>query len=172
MVPEPFASIPSSINHPYKYSCGPFLHVVFVGLVCDCWCGLPTSSASLSRMRLGVTCFRLQLFSFLVASSVGHLGLPPTNSFCTMVSNTSRLPVVFVSHGGGPSFFMESSPGDRFSDISAGSEAMKSLQRLPKQLGAEKPKAIVVVSAHWEGYDNNSTTYTIFLLSRRFSYHC
>lgn len=68
-----------------------------------------------------------------------------------MVStNTSRLPVAFVSHGGGPSFFMEAPPGDRFADIAAGSDAMKSLQRLPKQLGAEKPTAIVVVSAHWE----------------------
>jgi aromatic ring-opening dioxygenase catalytic subunit (LigB family) len=37
------------------------------------------------------------------------------------------------------------------SDIAKGSEAHKSLERLPAQIGAEKPNAIVVVTAHWEG---------------------
>jgi aromatic ring-opening dioxygenase catalytic subunit (LigB family) len=47
---------------------------------------------------------------------------------------------------------MEAMPGDRFYDISKGSETFKSLERLPKQLGAEKPTAIVIVTAHWERY--------------------
>jgi len=87
-----------------------------------------------------------------VASSLGHFGLPPTHSYCSMVStNASRLPVVFVSHGGGPCFFIDALPGDRLADIARGSDCMKALQALPKQLHAEKPSAIVVVSAHWEG---------------------
>jgi len=69
-----------------------------------------------------------------------------------MVSaNATRLPTVFVSHGGGPSFFIEAQPGDALYDISKGSEGEKSLQRLPKQLGAEKPAAIVIISGHYEG---------------------
>jgi len=69
-----------------------------------------------------------------------------------MVSpNTTRLPTVFVSHGGGPSFFMEAKPGDALYNISKGSEGEKSLQRLPKLLNAEKPSAIVIVSGHYEG---------------------
>jgi len=96
-------------------------------------------------------CIRLHLFSVLIASSLSQFGLPPTRHLCSMVSsNTSRLPVVFVSHGGGPSFFIETRPGDRFADIGKGSASQKSLERLPKQLGVEKPTAIVVVSAHWE----------------------
>ena len=67
-------------------------------------------------------------------------------------TNATRLPVAFVSHGGGPSFFIETRPGDRLSDISKGSEAMKSLEQLPKLLGAERPNAIVMVTAHWERY--------------------
>eukprot|EP00026_Physarum_polycephalum_P011821 Phypoly_transcript_12065.p1 GENE.Phypoly_transcript_12065~~Phypoly_transcript_12065.p1 ORF type:complete len:280 (+),score=42.00 Phypoly_transcript_12065:174-1013(+) len=68
-----------------------------------------------------------------------------------MVStNTTRLPVAFISHGGGPSFFMDAKPGESFYYVSNGSDAMKSLQSLPKQLGAEKPKAIVIITAHWE----------------------
>jgi len=35
-------------------------------------------------------------------------------------------------------------------DIAKGSEAMKSLQRIPKLL-KEKPSAIVIISGHWEG---------------------
>jgi len=34
--------------------------------------------------------------------------------------------------------------------MAKGSEAVKSLERLPKQLNAEKPTAIVIISGHWE----------------------
>jgi aromatic ring-opening dioxygenase catalytic subunit (LigB family) len=47
---------------------------------------------------------------------------------------------------------MDANPGDSFYHVSKGSDAMKSLQSLPKQLGAEKPKAIVIITAHWERY--------------------
>jgi len=68
-----------------------------------------------------------------------------------VTSNATRVPTVFLSHGGGPSFFIEAKPGDALYDISKGSEGEKSLQRLPQQLGAERPSAIVVVSGHYEG---------------------
>jgi len=103
-------------------------------------------------MHIAATYLRLNLLSVcLIVSSFAQFGLNPARNLCSMAStNATRLPVAFVSHGGGPSFFMEAAPGERFYDISKGSEAMKSLERLPKQLGAEKPKAIVVVTAHWE----------------------
>jgi len=67
-----------------------------------------------------------------------------------MTTNATRLPTAFVSHGGGPSFFIDGKGGP-MSEIDMHSEPKKSLERLPKQLGAEKPDAIVIVTAHWEG---------------------
>jgi len=69
-----------------------------------------------------------------------------------VTSNASRrLPVVFVSHGGGPCFFMEPHEfGGHLAEVAKGSEPMKSLQRIPAQLNVEKPDAIVIISAHWE----------------------
>jgi aromatic ring-opening dioxygenase catalytic subunit (LigB family) len=56
---------------------------------------------------------------------------------------TSRLPTFFLSHGGGPWPFMD---GD-YRQAHAKLEA--SLQALPASL-PEKPKAILMISAHWE----------------------
>jgi len=56
-----------------------------------------------------------------------------------------------VSHGGGPSFFLPAT--GRFADIGSGSGTMKTLQDIPRQLGLlgeRKPKALVLISAHWE----------------------
>jgi len=63
-----------------------------------------------------------------------------------------RLPVVFVSHGGGPCFFMEPHEFGRgaLAEVGKGSEAMKSLQIISKELDVEHPSAIVIISAHWE----------------------
>jgi len=68
------------------------------------------------------------------------------------ISIAKRFPVVFVSHGGGPSFFIEGKGGP-LSAMDMNSEAKKSLERLPKMLNAERPSAIIVVSGHWEGDD-------------------
>ena len=65
---------------------------------------------------------------------------------------SSRLPTVFVSHGGGPSFFMDDLPS-RFADIGPNTPAFHSLRAVPHQLGVaapHQPKAILVISAHWE----------------------
>lgn len=55
----------------------------------------------------------------------------------------SRLPTLYLSHGGGPCFFMDWDPPDTWT----------SLGHWLRGLGAEvgvRPKAVVVVSAHWE----------------------
>ena len=51
-------------------------------------------------------------------------------------------PTYFIPHGGGPCFFMDDPRG-----VWSGMEAF--LRSLPNSL-AEKPKAILVVSGHWE----------------------
>jgi aromatic ring-opening dioxygenase catalytic subunit (LigB family) len=55
---------------------------------------------------------------------------------------TSRLPVLFISHGGGPWPYV-----DALKTMYALSE--RELRQLPGRL-AERPKAVLVVSAHWE----------------------
>lgn len=60
-----------------------------------------------------------------------------------MAHMTKRLPTVFLTHGGGPCFFMEWNPADAWDGLRAGLESLPSL--LPTA-----PKVILVVSAHWE----------------------
>jgi aromatic ring-opening dioxygenase catalytic subunit (LigB family) len=54
-----------------------------------------------------------------------------------------RLPTYFIPHGGGPCFFMDWNPPDAWDSLRAWLENI--VPGLP-----EKPKAIVVVTAHWE----------------------
>ena len=55
----------------------------------------------------------------------------------------SQLPTLYIPHGGGPCFFMEWSPPDTWSNM------RHFLQNMVQDL-RERPKAILVVSAHWE----------------------
>lgn len=56
---------------------------------------------------------------------------------------TDRLPSFFISHGGGPCFWVNWDPPDMFKQLE------KSLQSIPALVGT-RPKAILVISAHWE----------------------
>jgi aromatic ring-opening dioxygenase catalytic subunit (LigB family) len=56
--------------------------------------------------------------------------------------DTSPLPSLFIPHGGGPCFFMDD-PAGRWTTMEA------FLRGLPQSL-AERPKAILIVSGHWE----------------------
>ncbi|MGJ3507803.1 DODA-type extradiol aromatic ring-opening family dioxygenase [Enemella sp. A6] len=55
----------------------------------------------------------------------------------------TRMPTVFLTHGGGPCFFMDWNPADAWDGLRAGLESIPEL--LP-----EPARAILVVSAHWE----------------------
>ncbi len=61
------------------------------------------------------------------------------------MSGAGRLPTYFIPHGGGPCFFMDPPPGgpgtwDRMADF---------LRGLPGDVG-ETPRAILIVTGHWE----------------------
>ncbi|MBV1866650.1 MAG: dioxygenase [Marinosulfonomonas sp.] len=58
----------------------------------------------------------------------------------------ARQPTIFIPHGGGPCFFMDWNPPD------AWNRQIEFLRALPATL-AEKPKAMLVISGHWEEKD-------------------
>jgi len=55
----------------------------------------------------------------------------------------SKLPTVFIPHGGGPCFFMDWDPPDAWERMA------NYLRGVPAEVGA-RPKALVVISGHWE----------------------
>ena len=93
-----------------------------------------------------------QSASSAVAPSLGAASFPSSSGF------PSRLPSLFISHGGGPSFFMDATPGSRFADIGPDSSACQSLQSLAERLeltGSRRPRALLVISGHWETSDGS-----------------
>ena len=85
-------------------------------------------------------------------SPQNHQRFPSPNSTAPSSPPTGRLPTLFVSHGGGPSFFLRDEGGP-FAELGPKSASFRALQATPAQLGlsgATKPKAILIISAHWE----------------------
>jgi len=62
-----------------------------------------------------------------------------------MSSSSTRMPVVFLPHGGGPWPFIEMGLGDR-AELDGMAAYLRSLPTLP----LAQPKALLVISAHWE----------------------
>ena len=56
---------------------------------------------------------------------------------------TTKMPAAYITHGGGPCFFMDWDPPDAWDDLRAALEGIA--PSLPRT-----PRAIVVVTAHWE----------------------
>jgi hypothetical protein len=73
-----------------------------------------------------------------------------TRAFAADMS--APLPALFVSHGGGPCFYMEASgPDDFIAEIDSKSRAADFFRNLLPSLALpQPPKALLVVSAHWE----------------------
>jgi aromatic ring-opening dioxygenase catalytic subunit (LigB family) len=63
-----------------------------------------------------------------------------------MTSQTARLPSIYIPHGGGPCFFMD--PPPQAPHLWDGMAAY--LRGIAAAVGT-KPKALLVISAHWEG---------------------
>lgn len=62
------------------------------------------------------------------------------------MTQTDKTPTVYIPHGGGPCFFMDWTPSDMWDEMGA------YLKRLPADIGA-RPKALLIISAHWEEAD-------------------
>jgi aromatic ring-opening dioxygenase catalytic subunit (LigB family) len=58
----------------------------------------------------------------------------------------TRLPTYFVSHGGGPWPWMKEQYGQAYAKLES------SLVDIPRQIG-ERPRAVLVVTSHWESED-------------------
>lgn len=59
---------------------------------------------------------------------------------------STRLPTLFIPHGGGPCFFMDPMPGF---PANTWDHMEAFLRGIPKMIGS-RPKAVLVISAHWE----------------------
>jgi aromatic ring-opening dioxygenase catalytic subunit (LigB family) len=59
------------------------------------------------------------------------------------MTNTQRMPTLFIPHGGGPCFFMDWNPPDAW-------DRMGDWLRAVPELIGHTPRAVVVISAHWE----------------------
>ena len=55
-----------------------------------------------------------------------------------------RLPTYFISHGGGPWPWLKAEMGNAYVRLEA------SLRDMPRQLGSVPPKAVLMISGHWE----------------------
>ncbi len=55
----------------------------------------------------------------------------------------TKMPTIFIPHGGGPCFFMGWNPADEWDDMA------EYLRSVPALIG-QKPKAMLVISGHWE----------------------
>lgn len=62
------------------------------------------------------------------------------------MSDADRMPTIFISHGGGPCFFMDWDPPDAWDGLRDALESVPELLPHP-------PSAIMVVTAHWESAD-------------------
>jgi aromatic ring-opening dioxygenase catalytic subunit (LigB family) len=67
---------------------------------------------------------------------------PNSSTGATMTNPAPRLPVLFISHGGGPWPYV-----DTLKQMYVQTE--KELRRLPERLAA-RPRAVMVISGHWE----------------------
>lgn len=65
------------------------------------------------------------------------------------MSTNCLMPLLFLSHGGGPCFFMDGDQNPMFKEADKKSDAAMFLKSLPNVIGV-RPRAILVVSAHWE----------------------
>ncbi|KAH3880596.1 uncharacterized protein LOC127878567 [Dreissena polymorpha] len=59
-------------------------------------------------------------------------------------------PVVFLSHGAGPSFYLDDERYSSLKQLDKNSEAASFLRNLLRNAHIAKPEAILVISAHWE----------------------
>jgi len=62
----------------------------------------------------------------------------------------TRLPTLFLSHGGGPAFFMDSKDSGPFAEMGKGSLACQFFTKVGRMIPDDQIRAILIISAHWE----------------------
>jgi len=67
-----------------------------------------------------------------------------------MMSESSEQSVVFLSHGAGPSFYMDTPTTSPMHSLDANSKAAEFLRKFIHTAGIQKPEVVLVLSAHWE----------------------
>lgn len=101
-----------------------------------------------------------------IASSSSTESCSSSSSSPSSSSSVVRFPSLFLSHGGGPCFFMETKGDSIFASIDKNSAAAAWYRQLATQLGFidggkyGKPKSLIVISAHWESTDNENIRIT------------
>lgn len=83
-----------------------------------------------------------------MATGASHETLQRMISLQEASGDASDMPVLFISHGAGPCFFI-----DGYSDIGRGSATAQFLQTVGQTV--PQPKAILCVSAHWESKEQH-----------------
>ncbi|WAR26523.1 DIOXL-like protein [Mya arenaria] len=61
-----------------------------------------------------------------------------------------ELPTVFLSHGAGPSFYLDAKSNPFFKGLDKDSRAADFLRNFTKTADISKPETVLVISAHWE----------------------
>ncbi|UJR35263.1 hypothetical protein I4U23_028027 [Adineta vaga] len=98
--------------------------------------------------RHAYTVIKLLLQILVLICAVKHI-----HYSTSLEKNMSQndLPVVFVTHGAGPMMFLDSPPMPVFGEVDRNSPAAQWYRQLSKQLAlTTPPKAILVITAHWE----------------------
>jgi aromatic ring-opening dioxygenase catalytic subunit (LigB family) len=65
------------------------------------------------------------------------------------MASSKKLPTYYIPHGGGPCFYMEPQDGHKYGSAPMWRNMQTWLENFAKDL-AEPPKALLVISAHWE----------------------
>ena len=73
-----------------------------------------------------------------------------TFPICSDPAMTESQPTVFLSHGAGPSFFISVKESPQFKGLDKDSAATGYFKSMISKENVREPKAILVISAHWE----------------------
>ncbi|XP_025107007.1 4,5-DOPA dioxygenase extradiol-like [Pomacea canaliculata] len=103
------------------------------------------------RFAVILTC-RVLSIGFVSLAVAQHI-IASSSSCPRTAMSSQKQPVLFLSHGGGPSFFLSASDSPFLSGMDKDSDAARYLRELAQKEKLNSHKAVLVVSAHWEESD-------------------
>jgi aromatic ring-opening dioxygenase catalytic subunit (LigB family) len=108
-----------------------------------------TALASVTPFSAATISASASSFSTVFDSTVNPTAARSMTDAKASPTAAERQPVLFLSHGGGPSFFLDVPPGSPMYDMSKNSASATWMKNLT-QSQQLKPRALLVFSAHWE----------------------